>query len=111
MADDDLVLVLTTAPDAGVAEALVSGLVEARLIACGNVIPGLTSLYRWDGRVARESEVLVLMKTVRARVDDVFRNLSDAHPYELPELVTVTVDDASHAYCRWVRQETIEVSA
>lgn len=111
MADEDLVLVMTTAPNPEVANGLVEGLVEARLVACGNVVPGLTSIYRWEGAMAREAEVLVLLKTVRSRVEDVFRRLSETHPYELPELVTVRVDEASHAYCRWVRQETIEVSA
>lgn len=111
MSDADLVLVVTTVPSREVGDALVAGLVEARLIACGNLVPGVSSIYRWEGRVAREEEVLVLMKTVRSRVDELFRRISDTHPYELPELVTVTVDEASNAYCRWVRQETTEVSA
>lgn len=111
MDDAALVLVVTTAPSPEVAEELVAGLVEARLVACGSVVPGVTSIYRWEGRVAREGEVLVVLKTVRSRVDGVFRRLSETHPYELPELITVTVDEASQAYCRWVRQETIEVSA
>ena len=62
-------------------------------------------------RVARESEVLVVLKTVRSRVDDVFRRLAETHPYEVPELVAVTVEEASQAYRQWVRRETIEVSA
>ena len=111
MSDGTLVLVVTTAPSVEVAERLVEGLVEARLVACGNLLSGVTSLYRWEGRVARESEVLVVLKTVRSRVDDVFRRLAETHPYEVPELVAVTGEEASHAYRQWVRRETIEVSA
>lgn len=106
-----LALCLTTAPDAGAAEDLVQRLIEERLIACANLLPGLTSLYRWKGEIAREAEVLVLMKTPRTLVDRLMQRVSELHPYEVPEFLTFSVDEGSSAYCRWVVQETTEVNA
>ena len=104
-AADDLLLVLTTLPDREAAERLVRQLVEERLVACGNLIPGLQSIYRWKGEVASEAEVLVLLKTSRGRVDRLFERAAELHPYEVPELVAVTAAEVSRAYCQWVLEE------
>jgi periplasmic divalent cation tolerance protein len=95
-------LVLTTAPSAEVAESLVGQLVEERLIACGNLVPGLLSIYRWQDEIAREPEVLVLMKTPTGRVSALFDRLAALHPYDVPEMIAVPVDAASRAYAEWV---------
>jgi periplasmic divalent cation tolerance protein len=108
---DGLTLVLTTVPDLDAGERLVRQLVEERLAACGNLIPGLVSIYRWGGEVAREGELLVLLKTRASGVPALFRRVEELHPYEVPELVALPVDTVSDAYGRWVRQETIEVNA
>jgi len=110
-AGDDLALILTTLPDAAAAERLVRALVEERLAACGNLLPGVVSIFRWNAEVQREEEVLVLLKTPPALVERTFRRIAELHPYEVPELVSLSVDSVSNAYCRWVRHETIEVSA
>jgi periplasmic divalent cation tolerance protein len=110
-ADPDLVVVVTTLDGRAVAERLVHQLIEEQLIACGNLIPGMTSLYRWKGAVERATEVLVLLKTPRAKLEQLFRRVAELHPYELPELVVLSVEAVSHAYAGWVRQETNEVSA
>lgn len=107
----ELVLVLTTFPDVAVGEHVVGQLVQERLIACGNLLPGVTSLFRWDAKLQREDEVLVLMKTPRSVVERLFQRITELHPYEVPELVSLSADAVSAAYCRWVRQETIEVTA
>lgn len=106
----EVVLVLTTVADVGAGERLVEQLVRERLIACGNLIPGLRSIYRWQGEIAREDEVLVLMKTVRARVDELFERVAGLHAYEVPELLAMGIDAGSAPYCRWVIDETSEVS-
>jgi periplasmic divalent cation tolerance protein len=107
---EGLALVLTTVSDVRQAEDLVQRLVEERLIACGNLIPGLLSLYRWEGRIAREPEVLVLMKVGAGSVARVFARIEQLHPYDVPELIEIPVGDVSRAYCRWVMEST-EVSA
>lgn len=109
--DTDVALVLTTVPDAEQGERLVSRLVEERLVACGNLVPGLTSIFRWEGDISRETELLVLLKARASRLEALFARVAELHPYEVPELLTLPVDAGSSAYCRWVREETEGVGA
>ena len=102
---------MTTVRDPETGERLVRQLVEERLVACGNLLGGMTSIYRWAGEVTREGELLVLLKARRAGVEQVFARVAELHPYEVPELVALPVIEVSDAYGRWVRQETIEVTA
>ncbi|HET8657242.1 MAG TPA: divalent-cation tolerance protein CutA [Longimicrobiaceae bacterium] len=107
----EIVVVLTTVPEPEAAARLLRELVQARLIACGSVVPGLTSIYRWQDEVVAESETMLVMKTPRELVAPLFERIGQLHPYELPELVALPVEAVSTAYCRWVRRETIEVNA
>lgn len=102
----DLVLALSTAPDAEQARRIGQALVEERLIACANLVPGLTSIYRWEGRVQVEGEVLIIMKTRRALVPRLKERLPQLHPYGVPELVVTPVVEGLDPYRRWVRDET-----
>lgn len=106
-----LSLVVTTAPDAVVAERIGRQLVEERLIACASLLPGITSIYRWEGAVERAAEVVVLMKTAPERVDALIRRCAELHPYEVPEVVALPVEAGLAAYCRWAAEETAEVTA
>jgi periplasmic divalent cation tolerance protein len=101
-----LSVVLTTMPDAPAAEALVTTLVEEGLIACGNIVPGVLSIYRWNGEVAREAEVLVVMKTVTEKVHLLMERLPAVHPYSVPELVGLSVGAVSQPYGEWVTEST-----
>ena len=113
MADppEDVVLVVTTLGDRDSAEELVRRLVDERLIACGNIVPGLVSIYRWEGGVTTGAEVLVLMKTVDGRLTELMARAAEIHPYEVPELVALRADEVSRAYGEWVMRETSRVSA
>lgn len=112
MADaEELVLVVTTVPDDEAGERLARALVEERRIACANLLPGATSVFRWEGEVRREAETVVLMKTRRARVPELFRRVAELHPYDVPELVALPVERAAPAYCGWVLAETADASA
>ncbi|WP_420126264.1 divalent-cation tolerance protein CutA [Longimicrobium sp.] len=102
----ELVLALSTAPDAEQAERIARALVEERLIACANLVPGVTSIYRWEGAVQAEAEVLMVMKTRHALVPRLKERLPRLHPYEVPELVVTAVVDGLDPYRRWVRDET-----
>lgn len=102
----DLVLALSTAPDAEHAARIARALVDERLIACANLVPGLTSIYRWQGEVQADAEVLLLMKTRRALVRRLKERLPQLHPYQVPELVVTEVTDGLAPYCAWVRGET-----
>lgn len=102
----DMVLALSTAPDAEQAARIARALVDERLIACANLVPGLTSIYRWQGEVQSDAEVLLLMKTRRSLVRRLKERLPQLHPYQVPELVVTEVTDGLEPYCRWVRDET-----
>ncbi|HEX6693899.1 MAG TPA: divalent-cation tolerance protein CutA [Longimicrobiales bacterium] len=105
----DARIVFVTAPDAETAERLVTAAVEQRLAACGNIVPGVVSLYRWNGVVQRDAEVLVLLKTTAARVEALTARIAALHPYEVPEVLSVGVDAGLPAYLAWVAGSTAEV--
>ena len=104
--DPRVLLVFTNMPDHASAAALAAALVEARLVACVNVLAACTSVYRWQGAVETASEVPVLMKTTLARYAALEAAIRARHPYELPEIVAVPVDHGLPAYLDWVAAET-----
>jgi periplasmic divalent cation tolerance protein len=100
-----VVAVLTTASDHESASAIATRLVEERLIACANVLPGAMSIFRWDGAVREESETLVLCKTTQGNVDRVLERISELHPYDVPEILALPVAAGSERYLAWVADE------
>lgn len=96
------VVIHCTCPDAATAERIASALVEARLAACVQRLPGVRSTYRWDGRVEQADEHLLLIKTAAARIPAVFERVRSMHPYDVPELLALDVRDATPAYLDWV---------
>lgn len=102
----DVVLVLTTAASSEQAETIARALVEERLAACANVLPAMTSIYRWQGRVERDTEYQVVVKTTRDRRATVEARIRALHTYELPECLVVPVDGGSAEYLAWVKGET-----
>ena len=105
-----LCVALTTCPDEGTARRIASALVEERLAACVNIVPDLTSVYRWEGAVDTASECLLIVKTRRERLEALRRRLEELHPYDLPELVALPVEGGSSAYLGWVVEETGSVT-
>jgi periplasmic divalent cation tolerance protein len=103
-------IVLSTFADEDQARSLARRLVDERLIACGNVVPGVTSIYRWQGKLEEAGEVLLVMKTTAPLVPRVRERIVELHPYEVPEVVAIRSSDVAEAYGRWVRHETTEVN-
>lgn len=101
----EVVTVLMTAPDAGSASRIVGALLGDNLVACGNILPGATSLYRWEGAVQQDEEAVVIMKTLRRLAPRVLERAAALHPYDVPELLVHPVADGAAAYLDWVRQE------
>lgn len=95
-------LCLTTCPDNTLALQLAETLVTERLAACVNLIPKVRSVYRWEGAVQFNSEVMLLIKTTDARYPALRARLMELHPYELPELLVVQPDSGLPAYMQWV---------
>ena len=91
-----------TCPDAATARHIAIALVEARLAARVQQLPGLRSTYRWKGRIEHADEVLLLIKTADDRLDEVIETVRSLHPYELPELLAVEARGGLAAYLDWV---------
>jgi len=97
-------LVWITAPDRDVALRLARESVERRLAACAQLLPGMTSIYRWEGRVQEDAEVLLVLKTTAARVPQLEDWLRGAHPYDTPECVTLAPARVEARYLAWLEQ-------
>ena len=110
MTDTSFQLILCTCPNNQVAEQLATSLVEQRLAACINIVPGLTSIYRWQGKLEKGTEVLLLIKTTRECYTAVETAIRQQHPYELPEIIAVTLDEGSSDYLRWLTTSLEDVS-
>jgi periplasmic divalent cation tolerance protein len=104
----DVVLLLTTVPSTEAGETIARNLVEARLAACVNVLPAMTSIYRWKGAVEHDTEHQLIIKTVRNRVGEIEQRIRALHPYELPECLVVAADGGSTAYLTWVAESARE---
>jgi periplasmic divalent cation tolerance protein len=102
----DAVVVLVTAPGVDDAARIARTLVEERLAACGNVVPGLRSIYRWQGAVQEDAEALLVLKTTRDRFEALRARVVALHPYEVPEVIALPVEAGSATYLAWIVAET-----
>jgi len=98
-------VVLMTAGSQEEAERIAGTLVGERLAACVNVIPGVISVYRWEGEVKRDREWLLVAKSRRDVLDDLVRRVQALHSYDVPEIVALPLTGGSEAYLRWVDSE------
>lgn len=103
--DDEVRVVLSTAPDPDTARALARDLVEARLAACVNLVPGATSVYRWEGRVEEAAEVLMVLKTTAAALPALEGALRERHPYDVPECVALDPARVEPRYRAWLLEQ------
>lgn len=88
------------------AETLALSLVEQRVAACVNILPKVTSVYRWQGKLHTDDEALLVVKTADERVEHLFAALTQIHPYDVPEIVALDVTSAHAPYADWVASET-----
>ena len=99
----DLLVVYVTAPDETVATHIARTLVEEELAACVNVVPGVRSIYRWQGAVTEDAEILLVVKTRAERLAALTARVVAIHPYTLPEVLALPVADGHVPYLEWVR--------
>ena len=100
------VVIHCTCPDDASAAAIATALVDERLAACVQRLPGIRSTYRWNGRVEDAAEVLLLIKTAADRIPAVIERVSHLHPYDVPELLALDVRDGMPAYLDWVNAQS-----
>jgi periplasmic divalent cation tolerance protein len=98
-----MLIVLTTVSDSAAAERLAQLIVEEKLAACVQVIPRMTSVYFWEGKVQTEPEHLLLIKTLEEKFDALSGFIRDNHSYDVPEIVAVEAEKVSEDYLEWVR--------
>jgi periplasmic divalent cation tolerance protein len=99
-------VVLVTCPGRKVGETIGHTLVQERLAACVNVVPNLTSIYRWEENVRQQGEVLLIIKTRRIRLPALIRRVRILHPYTVPEIVALPLVGGSAPYLAWLRDST-----
>jgi len=107
----DKILVLTTCASEEEARRIARALVERRLAACVNIVPGLRSVYRWRGALEEESECLLVIKSRRDLFDELRAGIESLHSYELPELIALPVVEGSEAYLNWLERELVPGSS
>ena len=106
MPPTDAVVVLTTVANPIEGEMLIKGLLDRRLIACGTMLPGARSIYRWEGRIADEPETVLLLKTRSALLQSLETAFADLHPYKVPELLALPAASGLEKYLAWINTET-----
>ena len=106
MASEEFVVVLTTFPGEGDVETFASTLVSERLAACVNVLPGVRSIYTWQGKIERADERQLLIKTRTDCVHQLESRLKALHRYEIPEFLVIPVLDGSREYLTWISEST-----
>lgn len=104
----DIRIALVTCPDEPTAQAISSKLVEQRLAACVNIVPQITSIYRWEGKLETSRESLLVIKTTADRVATLEAAVLELHPYDTPEFVLLSADQVNTKYAAWVRDSVRE---
>jgi periplasmic divalent cation tolerance protein len=98
------VVLLSTAPSLEVAHLVARTLVEEQLAACVNVVPGVRSIYRWEGKVQDDAELLLVIKTTPAREQQAVARLRQVHPYTCPEAIALPIVGGNPAYLAWLQE-------
>jgi periplasmic divalent cation tolerance protein len=95
-------IVLTTTGSEDEAHKIARHLVDRQLAACVNIVPHIASIYRWEGKIEEDRECLLLIKTTEAVVEQVRQAIAELHSYELPEFISVSIDQGSPGYLQWI---------
>jgi periplasmic divalent cation tolerance protein len=103
---EDFIAVLVTVPNEEVATTLARALVGEKLVACVNILPGVRSIYAWQGEMCDESELLCVLKTRRALFSAVEDRVLDLHPYQVPEIIALPLALGHSPYLGWLLDET-----
>jgi periplasmic divalent cation tolerance protein len=102
----EFIIVFITAPNEKEAASISRTIVEERLVACVNIIPSVRSIYRWQGRVEDEQEVLMVVKTKKSLFERLQERVKELHSYEVPEIIGLPLVEGSKEYLDWLGQET-----
>ena len=101
-----VIVVFVTVGDLETAKSIARDLVEKHLAACVNIVSNVRSIYRWEGKVADDNELLLLIKTEEGKFNDLKDRILALHPYDLPEIIALNIEQAHQKYLDWVVAET-----
>lgn len=101
---DEAIVVLVTTGSAEESERIARALVEERIVACVNIVPGITSIFRWEGKIEHSAESLMICKTKRDRFDDLTTTVKQQHSYSTPEIVAISAAAVETGYLRWLME-------
>jgi len=96
------IVILTTTPSRDVSLKIARELVRKRLVACVNIVPGIYSVYLWKGNVEEDREELLIMKTRKELINEVIKLIRELHPYEVPEIISLSISEGYEEYLRWI---------
>ena len=103
---DQYQLVLCTCPDQGSAQTIAEHLIDQGLAACVNILPGITSIYSWQGKRESAQELLLVIKTTKDVYGALEKAIIGLHPYELPEIIAVDIENGNAGYLNWISENT-----
>ncbi|XP_052789562.1 protein CutA homolog [Mya arenaria] len=95
-------MAFVTVPDIAVGKKLAHGIVKGRLAACVNIIPSVTSVYEWEGKVEEDSELILMIKTTTERIPELSKFVRENHPYDCAEVISSKIDDGNEPYLKWI---------
>lgn len=104
--ESQALVVYCTCPDQGVATHIAEAVVSERLAACVNLVPGVTSIYHWQGEIQRDAELLLIIKTRHAVYPQLEARIIELHPYQVPEIIALPIQAGSAAYLAWMADNT-----
>ena len=99
---NDPIIILTTVSSKKEAELIGSKLIDKELAACVNIIPNIKSIYRWKGKINKDSEYLLIIKTVKRAEEDIFENIRKLHSYDTPEMISIPITGGEKSYLNWL---------
>lgn len=99
-------MAFVTVPSMDVAKKLAHGLVKERLVACVNIIPGIVSVYEWDDKINEDGELLLMIKTLTSKMDQVSEYVRKNHPYDVAEVISSKIDNGNPPYLKWIEDVT-----
>jgi periplasmic divalent cation tolerance protein len=103
------IIVLVTTPNSDEANLIANALVADGLAACVNIIPAIESVYRWEGKVTRDHEALMIVKSMTDRYVELERRVKELHSYSTPEVIALKIERGSEEYFKWLRDSVLEV--
>jgi len=100
---EQFLMVVTTCPDESAAHLMANKIIDQRLAACVNILPEMVSIYQWNGEKQQGTEHILLIKTEKSRYSELEALIASNHPYELPEVIAVPINDALPEYLAWIK--------